>query len=180
MAAPLNINRTDAEVFASYPCCCWAPPPWAKANCPAPAPTAKPAGKKPWPNWLAWTSAAKPWRCSAWATKAATPSAFASGLRDLYEFVISKGAAVVGQWPTEGYEFEQSRAVVDGQFVGLVLDLSNQSQLTEARLDAWLKADCPGVWFAGVRRCAARAGRDILHGYSHPPHPSIPETPSSG
>jgi flavodoxin I len=71
------------------------------------------------------------------------PERFASGLRDLYEFVISKGAAVVGQWPTEGYEFEQSRAVVDGQFVGLVLDLSNQSQLTEARLDAWLKQIAP-------------------------------------
>jgi len=33
--------------------------------------------------------------------------------------------------------------VVDGQFVGLVLDLSNQSQLTEARLDAWLKQIAP-------------------------------------
>ena len=71
------------------------------------------------------------------------PERFASGLRDLYDFVISKGAAVVGQWPTEGYEFEQSRAVVDGQFVGLVLDLSNQSQLTEARLDAWLMQIAP-------------------------------------
>ena len=67
------------------------------------------------------------------------------------EFVISKGAAVVGQWPTEGYEFEQSRAVVDGQFVGLVLDLSNQSQLHRSPAGRLAEADCPGVWFAGVK-----------------------------
>ncbi|HMW73670.1 MAG TPA: flavodoxin, partial [Cellvibrionaceae bacterium] len=57
----------------------------------------------------------------------------------LYEFMLDKGAKVVGAWPTDGYEFDHSEAVVDGKFVGLALDLDNQSGLTEQRVDAWLK-----------------------------------------
>jgi hypothetical protein len=48
------------------------------------------------------------------------------------------GAEIVGGWPTEGYTFEQSAAVVDGRFVGLVIDQRTQGLLTEARLDAWV------------------------------------------
>jgi len=58
----------------------------------------------------------------------------------LYDFVIERGAKVVGAWPTEGYEFSHSEAVVDGKFVGLALDLDNQSGLTEQRLEAWLQS----------------------------------------
>lgn len=59
---------------------------------------------------------------------------------ELYQFVIDKGAKVVGAWPTDGYEFEHSESVIDGKFVGLALDLDNQSNLTEQRLNAWLKS----------------------------------------
>lgn len=58
----------------------------------------------------------------------------------LYDFVSERGAKVVGAWPTEGYEFSHSEAVLDGKFVGLALDLDNQSGLTEQRLDAWLQS----------------------------------------
>jgi flavodoxin I len=58
----------------------------------------------------------------------------------LYDFVIERGAKVVGAWPSEGYEFSHSEAVVDGKFVGLALDLDNQSGLTEQRLEAWLQS----------------------------------------
>ena len=47
-------------------------------------------------------------------------------------------AELVGSWSTEGYTFEQSAAVVDGRFVGLVLDQRTQSMHTDERIDGWL------------------------------------------
>lgn len=67
------------------------------------------------------------------------PAEFLNGMGILYDFIVERGAKVVGAWPTEGYEFEASEAVRDGKFVGLALDLDNQSGLTEERLNTWLK-----------------------------------------
>jgi flavodoxin I len=63
---------------------------------------------------------------------------FASSLRRLYDTCLGLGAEMVGGWSTEGYVFEHSAAVVDGRFVGLVLDQRTQGMLTEARMDAWV------------------------------------------
>ena len=63
---------------------------------------------------------------------------FANGLRELYDKVTAAGATVVGAWSTAGYEFNESKAVIDDHFVGLVLDQTNQSLYTEDRLDQWL------------------------------------------
>ena len=67
------------------------------------------------------------------------PGEFLNGMGILYDFIVERGAKVVGAWPTEGYEFEASEAVRDGKFIGLALDLDNQSGLTEERLNTWLK-----------------------------------------
>lgn len=58
----------------------------------------------------------------------------------LHDKLLAKGCQLVGYWPNDGYEFEASKALVDEgrYFVGLALDETNQYQLTEARLDAWL------------------------------------------
>ena len=71
------------------------------------------------------------------------PKEFLNAMGILYDFVVEHGAKVVGAWPTEGYEFEESEAVRDGKFVGLALDLDNQSGLTEERLNTWLKLIAP-------------------------------------
>lgn len=68
---------------------------------------------------------------------------FLDAMIELYNLVLEKGGKVVGQWPTDGYEFEHSEAIVDGKFVGLALDLDNQQNLTEERLNAWLKQIAP-------------------------------------
>ncbi len=68
---------------------------------------------------------------------------FVDAMIELYNFLKERGATVVGAWPKDGYEFEHSEAVVDGKFVGLALDLDNQSALTEQRLDAWLRSIAP-------------------------------------
>lgn len=50
----------------------------------------------------------------------------------------TRGAKVVGAWPTDGYDFIASKAEIDGEFVGLVQDLDNQKMLLEDRLETWL------------------------------------------
>jgi len=64
---------------------------------------------------------------------------FVDALIFIYDVVKENGATVVGTWPTDGYNFEASKAIVDGDFVGLVIDHDNQSDLTDERVDAWLE-----------------------------------------
>jgi flavodoxin I len=63
---------------------------------------------------------------------------FVDGMRDLYDAAIEAGATVVGATAADGYEFSESRAVVDGKFVGLVLDDDNEAGQTDARISAWV------------------------------------------
>jgi flavodoxin I len=71
------------------------------------------------------------------------PDEFVDAMGELYHFVVARGATVVGQWPADDYDFIVSKALVDDEFVGLVLDQENQKNLTDARLDAWLKLIAP-------------------------------------
>lgn len=49
------------------------------------------------------------------------------------------GAELVGYWPIEGYDFEDSAGVEDGKFMGLALDDDGQPELNEQRIQAWVK-----------------------------------------
>lgn len=62
---------------------------------------------------------------------------FCDGMFHLYEKVASK-AKVIGQTSTDGYEYEDSKSVVDGKFIGLVLDEDNQDDQTADRIAAWV------------------------------------------
>ncbi len=64
---------------------------------------------------------------------------FVNALRSLYDAVTAQGAHVIGRWPTEGYTFDECRAIVNGEFVGLVIDQENQSGLTVERVSRWVK-----------------------------------------
>jgi flavodoxin I len=63
---------------------------------------------------------------------------FCDGMKELYDAARAAGATIVGQVATEGYEFDDSEAVVDGKFVGLPLDEENEDDKTEGRIDAWI------------------------------------------
>ncbi len=67
------------------------------------------------------------------------PENFCDALGQLHDFVVARGARVVGAWPTDGYDFIASTAERNGEFVGLIQDLDNQKMLLEARLEDWLK-----------------------------------------
>ena len=63
---------------------------------------------------------------------------FASSLLHLYRLFYGNGAQVIGRWSTEGYEFNHSAAVIDNEFVGLVIDQRSQPFLTDERIQTWL------------------------------------------
>lgn len=65
---------------------------------------------------------------------------FCNALGILYEVCVQKGAQIYGdKWSTEGYDFEASSAVVDGAFVGLAIDQENEEDLTDERVEKWVK-----------------------------------------
>ncbi len=66
---------------------------------------------------------------------------FLDALGMLHDLVLANGATVVGHWPTEGYEFDASKAEIPsaGLFVGLGLDEDQQPELTGERLDRWCR-----------------------------------------
>ena len=65
---------------------------------------------------------------------------FLDAMGQLGQIVESKGAIIVGNWSTEGYEFEASKALVDDDhFIGLGIDEDRQPELTESRVKEWTK-----------------------------------------
>lgn len=64
---------------------------------------------------------------------------FASSLYKLYEVFSNCGATIIGDWATEGYEYEFSKAEMNGRFVGLVIDNNSQGMMTESRINDWLE-----------------------------------------
>ena len=67
------------------------------------------------------------------------PGNFADALGKLYEVLLKTGCSFTGSWPVTGYAYEGSTAVKGGRFVGLVLDEENQPELSEVRIEKWLK-----------------------------------------
>lgn len=68
----------------------------------------------------------------AWA------DSFVNGLGELY-YKLPDKSCVVGMTSTDGYQFDISLAVKDGKFVGLVIDNTNQPDLTEPRIKSWVE-----------------------------------------
>lgn len=64
---------------------------------------------------------------------------FCGGMKEIYDAAKEAGATIVGAVPSDGYTFDASEAVVDGQFVGLALDDVNEDNLTEGRINSWIE-----------------------------------------
>ena len=58
----------------------------------------------------------------------------------LHDVVKAQGANIVGHFPIEGFDFEESKALTpDGQsFIGLALDEDQQIELSDERIERWL------------------------------------------
>ncbi len=66
------------------------------------------------------------------------PDTFIDAPGIIHERIADSGAKFVGAWTTDGYEFEESKGIVDGKFLGLVIDEDNQSDLTDDRVSQWV------------------------------------------
>lgn len=64
---------------------------------------------------------------------------FQDALGMLHDQIIPQGANIIGYWPNQGYEFEESKALTADKefFVGLSLDDETQYELTEQRIENW-------------------------------------------
>ena len=61
--------------------------------------------------------------------------------------LMKKGATLVGQVSTDGYEFDESEAVVNGKFLGLPVDEDFEPELTDERVKNWLVQIRPSFGF---------------------------------
>jgi len=65
------------------------------------------------------------------------PDTFLDAMGIIHDRIKEKGATFVGAWPTEGYNFTESKGVVNGKFLGLAIDEDNQKDQTAARVQKW-------------------------------------------
>ncbi len=67
------------------------------------------------------------------------PDTFVDGIGILYETCLDKGCEIIGKVPTTGYTYDESRAIVDGVFIGLPLNEDSESNQTESRVNNWIE-----------------------------------------
>tara|TARA_Y100001970_G_scaffold282082_1_gene394199 strand:+ start:689 stop:1192 length:504 start_codon:yes stop_codon:yes gene_type:complete len=68
------------------------------------------------------------------------PDTFQDGMGMVYEKMINGGGiGNIGFTSTEGYDFDESKGVIDGKFCGLSLDEDNQGEMTDERIEQWCK-----------------------------------------
>lgn len=61
--------------------------------------------------------------------------------------LIKNGASLVGKVSTDGYEFDESDAVIDDKFIGLPVDEDFEPELTDERVTAWVELLKPEFGF---------------------------------
>ncbi|MCG5501258.1 flavodoxin [Ectothiorhodospira lacustris] len=144
MAKPQNVNKVGADEIAAYDYLIFGTPTMGSGQLPG---LSADCEEESWeeflPNLEEVDFTGKTVALYGLGDQVGYANEFVDAMIELYDLVTSRGGRVVGAWPTDGYEFESSQAVVDGKFVGLVLDQDNQSQLTEERLETWLAQIAP-------------------------------------
>ncbi len=64
---------------------------------------------------------------------------FLDGMAIVHEKFESMGATLIGRWPSEGYDFTESKALDGDEFICLAIDNDNQSDMTKERVEGWLE-----------------------------------------
>lgn len=141
MDKPVNVNRAVAEDFASYDYLILGTPTLGEGLLPG---LSAECENESWEEFLPQLAdfdfSGKTVAIYGLGDQVGYADEFLDAMIEIYDFFVEKGAKVVGSWPTDGYEFDHSEAIVDDKFVGLALDLDNQQNLTEERLKAWLES----------------------------------------
>jgi flavodoxin I len=66
-------------------------------------------------------------------------------MKKIYDVLKNKACSIVGEVSVEGYATAESEAVIDGKYVGLAIDNDNEDNLTQERVDAWIKQLAPNL-----------------------------------
>lgn len=66
------------------------------------------------------------------------PDTYQDALGIIHERIADSGATFVGAWPTDDYDFEESKGIVDDKFLGLAIDEDNEADKTEDRVKTWV------------------------------------------
>ena len=66
-------------------------------------------------------------------------STFCDALRIIYDKINASQLKHVGQWPTDEYEHDDSQSIINGKFMGLIIDEDNEPELTDERIDKWVE-----------------------------------------
>lgn len=139
MASPVNVNRAEVENFTSYDYLILGCPTLGEGLLPG---LSADCENESWEEFLPQIEdqdfTGKTIALYGLGDQVGYGHEFLDALMELYDFFSERGANIVGAWANEGYEFEHSEALQDGKFVGLALDLDNQSNLTDERLKSWL------------------------------------------
>ncbi len=75
---------------------------------------------------------------------------FLDAMGMLHDVIVANGANIIGHWPTEGYDFEASKALIESEncFVGLAIDEDQQEELTDNRIVQWCQLILPQLYEA--------------------------------
>lgn len=137
---PININRVSIEEFLSYRALILGTPTYGEGILPG---TSSGVKNGSWEDFLPLLSGRDLSHMTialyGLGDQEKYAPFFVDALYDLYEALSNCGARLIGDWSIDGYQFEASRAIVNGRFVGLAIDNHIQNLLTEPRLDAWLE-----------------------------------------
>ncbi len=74
-------------------------------------------------------------------------ASFVDHIALLAKELMKNGAVLTGQVPAGDYEYEESEAVVDGKFLGLPVDEDFEPELTDERVEKWVKQIAPDFGF---------------------------------
>jgi len=65
---------------------------------------------------------------------------FVDGIGILAEVIIENGGNIIGHWPSEDYDFDESKAVMNDDYLyGLAIDEDNEDDLTHYRFEKWVE-----------------------------------------
>ncbi len=72
------------------------------------------------------------------------PESFADSIGIIFEALEGKGVTFVGEFPTDGYQFDSSLSLFGDKFIGLPLDDNSDEEQNKLRMSIWtdlLKSD---------------------------------------
>ena len=65
---------------------------------------------------------------------------FVDGIGILGKVIIENGGKIIGHWPSEEYDFDESKGLIsDDYFYGLAIDEDNEDDLTQYRFENWVE-----------------------------------------